>query len=443
MVNPNAIPEAEKYINEEIKQRSSLKRFEEWHNNYLKNILLRAQMDGQKGIPSDTDTSICIHEQKIVSEYTQKLQEIIQPGIHILNILNDGPLKNLKTQIDNEDKERVTLKEAHTTRINKQIQNQQDTYNTEVQTLNSRKQSTEKELHEIQLKFNNKKIEHGREHLNNRWNPIICWIIILVLAFVEAPLNSKIFQFFKLNNWETYLTSGILIIGFPVLSHFAGLAFHKGKSKEPNYYAAIPILLFIVVFCLTINLFRIDFLDQLSHSDEVGYKGITLSAIFSKTQFWMAFIINIALFVFGIILSYNMHDTDYDFEKVHNEYHKKKPKLDIELDNITDDINSAKNIFHQKLVKLNTEISNADKEVEDQLKKRKHDYNIIVSLYDSVVIYLKEVEKQVNQHHITAMLEYRNINQTNRTIGNPVYWSTKINDLEKKFSEFNYNEINP
>lgn len=443
MATMNILQEAEMFNNNEIKQGTSGKKFELWHENFKKKLALRAKMDGQKNIPSASDACFSIQEQQIKEEYKTELQKLIHPGLNILNGLNDEPLKNQKELVDDEVNERKKLTESHTQKINREIQLTNDFHTANIEKLRAQKLTAAQELKNIETQYNNKVLQHNREHLNNKVNPYFGWFFLISLGIVEAPLNAKVFEYFKLGDWETYLTAGIVILGFPLLSHFAGVTLHKGANGKANFKAAFALMLFIIMFCAVLNIFRVSFMDNIDHSGEKNYAELSIPQLILNIKFLFSFMLNVALFVIGISIAYFMHDTDLDFEKAYRACNFKGPKLKQTIQVIDDDISGASNTLQKELDKISGNLHSLETKVEEELKNRKREYNNYVALYDKVIGYLTHVETKVSSCYRQSILEYRKINELNRTTPNPAHWKLAPTGLDGLFTNLNLKEINP
>ncbi|MBK9302261.1 MAG: hypothetical protein IPN14_17085 [Bacteroidetes bacterium] len=175
--------------------------------------------------------------------------------------------------------------------------------------------------------YESKVREHSRYELNNKVPIWLGWIVIFVLAIAEGPLNAQVFEFFKLGSKETLITASLVIIIFPLLAHFTGVGLHKDTRGKINYKTVISLMFIILIFCFAINAFRVDYLETREHLGEVDYVKPSAISLMVTTQFAFAFILNISLFVGGILISYFMHDTDADFEKTVKNYRSNYPKL--------------------------------------------------------------------------------------------------------------------
>ena len=163
----------------------------------------------------------------------------------------------------------------------------------------------------------------------------------------------------------------------------------------------------------------------------------------STTSFWMAFLINIAMFLCGIILSYKMHDQDIEFENAYNLYKRHMPKLESEIIQIHEDITGAAKKHRQKLASYNDQIVNVKKSADNHIKKLREDYNILASHYDSMIHHLTSIQEYVNAKYQSALLHYRSQNQIHRKDSSPAYWDQEIMDLEDLIAARGFHELNP
>lgn len=439
----NISQEADLYNNNEIRQRTSVKKFEEWHESYKKNLTLRAKLDGEKNNPEYGSTGLSLQEQQIQEAYKSELQKLIQPGLTIINGLNDGPLKTLKEQLEQEDTEKASLKSIHLKKIEQEAAYRKSVFDETASGLNKEKQTLENDLHKIETSYRNKVVEHNREHLNNKINPVMGWILLIVMGIIEAPLNAKVFEYFKLSSIETYITALIVIIGFPMLSHFGGKALHKGSNGKPNFKAALGIFMFIFLFCFVLNWFRVSFMDDMEHLGEKNYAGKSFIQLIANVKFLFSFALNIALFLIGILISYYMHDTDIDFEKVFRVYHKKAPSLKSAIQHIEEDIRNAKATLQKETDRIEQQKALIDVKVAEELKNKKKEYSNTVVLYDRIIQHLLHLENVAGSGFRQSLLEYRKLNELNRTEPVPELWKTGNTDLEKLFSNLGLSEINP
>lgn len=439
----NILQEAEVYNNNEVKQRTSEKRFEEWHESYKKGLSLRAKLDGEKNIPSKDDKDLSLQEQQIKEAYKSELHKLIQPGLSLLNGLNDGPLKNVKEQVSNEEKEKESLKSVHIKKLEQEEAFKKKNNEETVAKILKEKTVLEAELHRIETAYRNKAVQHNREHLNNKINPVLGWILLIIMGFVEAPLNAKVFEYFKLSSTETYITALIVIIGFPLLSHFAGKTLHKGTDGKPNFKAALGIILFIVLFCFVLNWFRVSFMDDIEHMGETGYQKKGFLQLILNVKFLFSFALNLALFLIGILVSYYMHDTDIDFEKVFRNHQKKSPSLKSAIQRLEDDIRSANTASQKELDKINQAKMSIDVKVNEEIKTRRKNLNDLVALYDRIIQHLKHLEDIASSGFKQSLLEYRKLNELNRTEPVPDAWKSNSTELDKLFTSLELKEMNP
>ena len=422
------ISDAENFTNQEVNKRKAFSLFDDWYTQSLSKISVTGGQDGKKNIPKENETRFTTSEQKIETEFKAQLISILNQGLILLNKLNDGPLKNIQHRRHQESVERQQIEDAEVKRIELAKTEEKDRYNLEKVAFDEKIVAVEAAKLDNENKYQAKVSETGRE-TPKHWNEYVCWSIIILLALIEVPLNSKIFEFFKLGKIETYITSGILILSFPILSHFAGLALHKQTTGKPNLKAAIPVFAFIILFCFVINIFRVDFIDR-SNSDSNLYQGLTIGSIMSTTSFWMAFLVNIAMFICAIILSYNMHDQDIEFEHAYNKYTNQIPRLKNDLNLIQDDIKASTKKHKQTLASLDAEKAEVKRKADNHISKLREDYNILSSHYDSIIHHLSSVQEYINEKYRSAVLHYRSQNQIHRTQSNPSYWNDEIEDLE-------------
>jgi len=432
---------AEEFIKQEANKKKAFTQIDNRHSISISRISITGSQDGKKNIPKSSDARPTTSEQKIKTDYEAQLISILNGGLILLNKLNDGPLKNIMHRRKSEDYERKQIEDAELGKINNSKVEEEERYKYEKEAFEKKLSDLNEDKLNTENNYQAKVSETGRE-MPKHWNEYVCWTIIMILAFVEVPLNSKIFEFFKLGRIETYITSGILIISFPILSHFAGLALHKQSTGKPNLKAAIPVFGFIVLLCLVINIFRVDFIDR-SNNEANLYQGLSIGSIMSTTSFWMAFLINIAMFICGIILSYNMHDQDIEFENAYNLYKKHMPKLESEMVQIHEDITGAAKKHRQKLASYNAEIVNVKKNADNHIKKLREDYNILASHYDSMIHHMISIQEYVNAKYHSALLHYRSQNQIHRKDSNPEYWDQEIMDLEDLIAARGFHELNP
>lgn len=437
--NNITLKEVDEFITTEVEKRSSFKRFDTWleHEN---NILSKnAERDGNKDIPDSGATRMQNSELLIESNFKAKLIELLNPGLILLNQIYDGPVRNLTGLLKNTSgKEREI--EIEENKIEKQIQQENDKLEAEKVKFNEQINDLEVEITDIKNRFDAKVSTIGRDK-PKRWNKFMCWAGIVILALVEVPLNSKVFEFFRLNRIETYITSGILIFAFPILSHFTGRALHKNSTGKPNYKAAIPIFAFIVVLCFFINLFRVDYISQVSQEVTTG-EGPGFINLISTTSFWMAFLINLTMFVSAIIISYHTHDPDFEFESIYNEYTGKTPKLQAEIEQVQDDMAGAEKVHRKKLNLLEAERAEILRRIEELHARKHNELNDYKMAHDTIFQYMQNLQEYVNQKFHASLRLYRSHNEIFRKQPSPSYWENDIADIPDLLEERGIRELN-
>lgn len=147
-------------------------------------------------------------------------------------------------------------------------------------------------------------------------NPTVYWIVMILIAIGEFPLNAIVFRLFGESEALTYVMSATLGVVLPFAAHFLGILLRKSPFREEGFTSEK----FLTVLTVAVPLFVIGgvayWREQYIHQEvDKTLTGVTLV--------FMA--INLLVFLAAVLASYFAHDPTA--EKAQHDLRRAKERL--------------------------------------------------------------------------------------------------------------------
>ncbi|MCW5908897.1 MAG: hypothetical protein KIS94_13620 [Chitinophagales bacterium] len=282
-----------------------------------------------------------------------------------------------------------------------------------------------KRIYEYEQQFENARIEASRAvpqtdgngyFLKHTW---LIYLIVGLLGVLELPLNNTVFKAFKIGRGDTALVALLLVIIIPISAHFTGLFLKRWNGKTHNKIWSIILATLLVSFAVAMSLFRYVYFESINLQGTYlnlaeAFKHVKVAGAFSHPEFWVVLFFNILLILIGIILGFNAHDSDSNFETAYKNFHFKRANDFVELESIR----RAK----KKEADLKGKTILEEEQYNHYLKLLSRQHN---ELHD----FIKRFGQTVNENYIQTISKYKGANQNNRTDPDPAYWHNGIEPI--------------
>ncbi|MBM3404911.1 MAG: hypothetical protein FJY10_08485, partial [Bacteroidetes bacterium] len=150
--------------------------------------------------------------------------------------------------------------------------------------------------------------------INPNW--ALFWLVLIAIA--EFPLNSIVFEIFGQERIETYIMSGIICVGIPLMAHFLGKAGRKEIKSGTDKAILIICPLIVLSMLVAIAIIRMLYFKEMT--TKINASPETMTIIFV--------IINIFIFVVATIISYNAaHPKPEEFKAKRKKYLQIKKQI--------------------------------------------------------------------------------------------------------------------
>ncbi len=163
---------------------------------------------------------------------------------------------------------------------------------------------------------------YGKEHLS----PAAYRILMTVLAIVELPINSIVFELFGKGALLTYLTASIIAIGLPAGAHFLGILLKKEPLKE-GFLHTQAFLLYLLIAAPFGLLAAISYVREKFFEATGAHRvlGVEMDPILVMITF---FALNLFIYLIATVLSYFHHDLEIRQARKELDYYQRHARED-------------------------------------------------------------------------------------------------------------------
>jgi len=384
----------------------------------------QGKQDGGQNNPEPAATEFSFHEQGIVNKAkaaVQQLRSAVAQELHS----HESELSTKQGELDADratDRQKLTAdQQTETQLLNQSAGKSSPKY----QHLDKQRASTESALKKINIDVDGRPLQ---THF------VSLYVYLLgVLTILEVPINQQAFAFFfEHQPAVAYVIALAVGLFFVFFAHMTGwmvrITGHApGQNRPPRPYLVVLGLVAFVLICMyflasvraTYLAFLTDTTSDTALLTELGLLEVASKAasewteVFSSPQALTFLLLNIAIFLVGVFLSFFRHDPHRDYERVKNEHEKTVENIA----QILEDFNKRSIEVIEKYGKKANTLSAKLKDKEDEVQGIRDKITALKSSFSNDV----EIVRGVVAQEISA---YQRGNNSARTEPNPQYFNS-------------------
>lgn len=385
----------------------------------------QGKQDGGENKPESAATEFSFHEQGIVNKAkaaVQQLRSAVTQELQSYESELSGKQDELNADRATELQKLTADQQTETQLLNQSAGKSSPKY----QHLNQQRTTSESSLKKINIDVDGRPLQ---THF------VSFYIYLLgVLTILEVPINQQAFAFFfEHQPAVAYVIALAVGLFFVFFAHMTGWMIRTtghaaGQNSPPRPYLVVLGLIAFVLICMyflasvraTYLTFLTDSTSDAALLSELGLLEVASkaasewTAVFSSPQALTFLLLNIAIFLVGVFLSFFRHDPHRDYERVKNEHEKTVESIAQILEDFNKRSIEIIEKYGKKANTLNAKLKNKEDEVqriENKITALKSDFANDVEMVRGVVT-----------QEIGA---YQRGNNSVRTEPNPQYFNSE------------------
>jgi len=173
--------------------------------------------------------------------------------------------------------------------------------------------------------------ERYRTFPHPQMSGLFFWLMFAVMTFAEFAFNILVFSVFGQSQTHTLLMAAGLMIAIPWLSHFIGEGLRVERKSPVTIALMIVSALSIIILLVVIAVLREKFFEASKVAEALGLQWDSRNILFTF------FIVNIALFVAMVILSYQVTPRDPEgYKRAKRDFEEANKRLQREAGDLKD-----------------------------------------------------------------------------------------------------------
>ncbi len=406
--------------------------FKKFHNGELKKAKRRGARDGQDNRPTADTEQVPAVEKEFYHSYSTQMSELhIDLGGFLPRVREDH-IESLRNHLD----------ELKRTGLSHQMQSLQEECHKELSDAEEEYHKNLSLLHEdpalrrLEMEYDDCDDQYdemcdklGRKNTNAS-ERIPKWLHGVILLFIGLAEVAAIYVSF-LNFEEPPLITWVMTIGIGLglagFGHLNGKFLSEGRESWIKMIIGVFLLLLIAVAIYFLAKLRMEGLDS-----AIKIKDIALPL------FW---IFSMILYSIATALSFLSHDSNPTFARII----KKRAELDAAVKAKEKSMYSEQKALHEKLQStqkaINMKYNQEQEQLENHQDSVKFLLNDAITLYDDMLVSLRNLEKYVSAAFNECITTYRSENADHRSESEPKYWNSEIRPLSMVYKH--KNQLNP